>query len=148
MKLVPLSLMVALVVLTGYATSAGASPSSQSSPERAGSFCGVAKGVARDILNSTTVSNGRVSPANIKATYLRIAAAEPALLSSAPKRIKADLRPVFGFLNLLITDYKKVNWNPSGLAPYAPTLLARAQAIQPPLQALKVYFKSTCKLNL
>jgi hypothetical protein len=147
-KLVPLSLVFALVVLTAHSTSAGASPSSHSSSERAGSFCGVARGVARDILNSTSVSNGRVVPANIKATYLRIAAAEPALLASAPKPIKADLKPVFGFVNLLITDYKKVNWNPSGLAPYASTLLARARAIQPQLHALKVYFNTTCKLKL
>jgi hypothetical protein len=148
MKLVPLSLMFALVVLAGFSTSAGAAPSSRSIPERAGSFCGVARGVARSILNSTSVSNSRVSPANAKATWLKVAAAEPALLASAPKRIKADLRPVFGFVNLLIADYKKVNWNGAGLAPYAPTLLARAQAIQKPLNALKVYFKTTCKLNV
>jgi hypothetical protein len=148
MKLVPLSLMFALVVMAGFSASAGAAQSSRSTPERADSFCGVARGVARDILNSTTVSNGRVSPANLKATYLRIAAAEPALLSSAPKRIKADLRPVFGFVNLLIADYKKANWNVSGLAPYASTLVARGRAIQAPLQALKVYFKKICKLNV
>jgi hypothetical protein len=48
----------------------------------------------------------------------------------------------------MIVDFKKVNWNPAGLAPYAPTLIARARTIQKPLQALKVYFKTTCKLNL
>lgn len=148
MKLLPLSLMLAVVVLTGYSASAGAAPSSHSASERAGSFCGVARGVARDILNSTTISNGRVAPANVKATWLRVAAAEPALLASAPKPIKADLRPVFGFVNLLIADYKKVNWQASGLAPYAPTLIARARAIQPQLHALKVYFNTTCKLNV
>jgi hypothetical protein len=60
-----------------------------------------------------------VVPANVKVIYEKIAAAEPALLSAA-----------------------------AGLAPYAPTLIARARAIQKPLHALKVYFKTTCKLNL
>jgi hypothetical protein len=35
-------------------------------------------------------------PANIKTTYEKIAAAEPALLASASAPIKGDLRPVFG----------------------------------------------------
>ena len=48
----------------------------------------------------------------------------------------------------VIVDFKKVNWNAAGLAPYAPTLLTRAATIQRPLGALKVYFRKTCKLDV
>jgi hypothetical protein len=119
MKLAVLSLMLVLVVLAGFSTSAGASSSSRLGVKGPGSFCGVARSVARGIVNSTAIANGQVVPANVKVIYEKIAAAEPALLSAA-----------------------------AGLAPYAPTLIARARAIQKPLHALKVYFKTTCKLNL
>jgi hypothetical protein len=148
MKLAVLSLMLVLVALTGFSTPAGASSSSRSSREAAGSFCAVARGVARDIVSSTAIVNGHLVPAKIKVIYEKIAGSEPALLASAPGPIKSDLRPVFGFVNLLIVDFKKVNWNPAGLAPYASTLTARAKTIQKPLNALKAYFKTTCKLNL
>jgi len=145
MKFVPLSLLLALVVLASSASSAGASSSRRS--ETAGSFCGVARGVARDIVKSTSLSNGRGTRANIKTTYLKIAAAEPALLASAPGPIKSDLRPVFAFVNLVIVDFKKVNWNPRRLTPYLPTLIPRAQKVQKPLHTLEVYFKTICKIN-
>jgi hypothetical protein len=144
MKLVVLPLVLMLVALTS-ATAAGAATSSH---EASSSFCSVARGVAHDILASTSVSSGRVIPANIKTTYLKIAAAEPALLSSAPGSIKLHLKPVFGFINLVIVDFKKVNWNPAGLAPYAPTLLARAKVVQVHMHPLKVYFNTVCKLAL
>lgn len=146
MKLVLLSLLLALVVLAGYSTSAGASPSSRSTREAARSFCGVARGVARDIVNSTSISNA--TPANIKILYEKIAAAEPALLASAPRRVKSKLTRVLGFVNLVIVDYKKVSWNPSRLTPYLPTLVARGRTVQAPLHALKVYFNTTCHLNV
>jgi hypothetical protein len=148
MKLVPLSLVVTLIVLAAFSTSAGATSSSGSSRATTQSFCGVARGVARDIVNSTSFSNGRALPANVKTTWKRIAAAEPALMSSASTPIKADLRPVFGFVNLLIADFEKANWTASGLARYAPALVPRAQAIQPQLHALKAYFNGTCKLGV
>jgi hypothetical protein len=146
MKLVLLSLLLALVVLTGYSKPVGASTSSRSGPDAARSFCGVAKGVARDIVNSTAMSNAL--PANIKIFYEKIAAAEPALLASAPGPIKSDLRPVFGFVNLVIVDYKKVSWNPRRMGPYLPALVARGRTVQAPLHALKVYFNTTCHINV
>jgi hypothetical protein len=53
MKRVLLSLLLALVVLTGYSTPARASTSSRSGHDTSRSFCAVAHGVARDIVNST-----------------------------------------------------------------------------------------------
>jgi hypothetical protein len=142
MRLVALPLVLMLVALTS-ATAAGAATSSH---EASSSFCGVARGVAHDILASTSAVNGRIVPANIKTVYLKIAAAEPALLSSAPGSIKPHLRPVLGFINLVIVDFKKVNWNPAGLPPYLPTLLARARSVQVHIHPLKVYFNTVCKL--
>jgi hypothetical protein len=149
MKLAPVALALALVVLTGSSTAtAGAAPSTRAGRDTARSFCGVARGVARDIVNSTSISNGRVVPANIKTTYEKIAAAEPALLASAAAPIKSDLRPVFGFVNLVIADFQRVNWNPSGISPYLPTLIARSRSVQRPLHAVKVYLNTTCKLDV
>lgn len=144
MKLVALPLILALIALA-FSTSAGATTTSRATGQ---SFCGVARGVARDIMASTAVGNGGVVPANIRTMYTKIAAAEPALLSAAPASLKLSLRPVFGFVNLVIIDFKKVNWNPSTLAPYAPTLIARARAVQGHMHTLKVYFNTTCKLGI
>jgi hypothetical protein len=141
MKLLALSLALAAMLATS-AASAGASPTTTRG------FCGVARGVARDIVSSTRVANGRIAPANIKKTYLKIAAAEPALLAAAPGTVKVHLRPVFGFVNLVITDFEKVNWNPAGLSPYTPALLARARRVEPHIRPLKVYFHATCRLDV
>jgi hypothetical protein len=138
----------AFALLALGAGSATAAPSSASSTGATKSLCTVAHGVARDIINSTSISNGKMAPANVKATYEKVAAAEPALLASASGPIKTDLQSVFGFVNLVIVDFKKVNWNAGAIAPYAPTLLTRAAKIQRPLGDLKVYFHKTCKIDL
>jgi hypothetical protein len=133
-----------LVVLGSAAATAGAAPSKH---ETALGFCGVARGVARDIMKSTTFSKG-ATPANLRITYTKIAAAEPSLLATAPGSMKAHLRPVFGFVNLVITDFKKVNWNPAGMGPYYAGLSTRARGVEGHLNALKVYFNTTCKLDV
>ena len=143
MKLAALSSAL-LIVLGSAAATAGAAPSKH---ETALGFCGVARGVARDIVNSTSFKNG-ATPANLKTTYTKIAAAEPSLLATAPGSMKVHLRPVFGFVNLIITDFKKVNWNPAGMSPYYAGLAARARSVQGHLHAVKVYFDTTCKLDV
>ena len=147
MKFVPLSLVLvlALAVLAGATTSAGAAPSSRAS---SGAFCSVARGVARDIMNSTSIGNGKVLSANIRITYTRIAAAEPALLAAAPAPVKANLKPVFGLVNGIIVVFKKVNWDPHAVTPYLAPLFPRWQSAQKPLQSLRVYFRTTCKLDV
>jgi hypothetical protein len=144
MKLASLSLVLAVVMGAG-AASAGAAPTSRAS---AGAFCSVARGVARDIVSATSISNGNVVPANIRITYTKIAAAEPALLAAAPAPVKGNLKPVFGLLNAIIVVYKKVDWNPHATTPYLAPLLPRWQAAQKPLQSLRTYFRATCKLDV
>jgi hypothetical protein len=148
MKTVLLSLVLALAVSAADATSASASSSTRAGSETAASFCGVARGVARDIVNSTSLSHAAaLTPADLKTAYGKVAAAEPALLSSSPKTLKSNLRQVFGFVNLLIADYKKTNWNVRGLLA-DPTLVPRAKAVQRPMHAVKIYLNGTCKLNV
>ena len=137
----------AVVPLATFAASANASPALNSSGVATSSLCSVARGVAKDIVNSTSVTKAAaLSPADLKTTYEKIAAAEPALLASASGPIKRDLKPVFRFVNVLVADLKKVNWRIAGLAPQFTTLTAGAAKIQPQLNAAQAYFKKTCKL--
>jgi hypothetical protein len=145
MKPLPLCLALACLALAGYAPSAGAAPTARQSSS---SFCGVARGVAKDIVSSTTMAKRRVNPTDIMITYKKVHAAEPALLAAAPSPVKSRLRPVFGFVNLVIADYKKVNWDPSALGPFLPSLAARGVKIEPQLQALRTYFRTTCKIDV
>ena len=147
--LVLLSLAVALAVAAADATSASASSTAPASNRTAASFCGIARGVAHDIVNSTSLSRAAaLTPADLKTAYGKVAAAEPALLASSPKSLKVSLRQVFGFVNLLIADYKKANWNVRGLVADMSRLVPRANAVQRPMHAVKVYLNGTCKLNV
>ena len=146
--LVLLSLVVGLAVSAAEATSASASSSAPASNQTAASFCGIARGVAHDIVNSTSLSSAAaLTPADLKTAYGKVAAAEPALLASSPKSLKVNLRQVFGFINLLIADYKKANWNVRGLLA-DPTLVPRAKAVQRPMHTVKVYLNTKCKLDV
>src|SRR5581483_9244736 len=100
------------------------------------------RGVGRDLASVTSL--GRRP--NVKASYLRIATAEPALNASAPRSLKPHLRPIFSFVNLLIADFDKVGWQPAGMAQYFPKLLPRAEAVTPHLHVVDAYLKGTCKL--
>jgi hypothetical protein len=149
LALLSLGLVLALAVSAADAAAAAAPSSAPTVNGSAAGFCGVARGVAHDILNSTSLSGGSAAtPANLKTTYTKIAAAEPALMSSAPTKLKSDLRRVFGFVNVLIADYKKVNWNARALLPDLPTLVPRARAVEGPMHTLKVYLNTRCKLNV
>ena len=141
MKLaLPILVVVVALLAAGVAAAASASPS------HAQSFCSVSRGVAKQIVDSTRVLASE--PAKVKVTYEQIAAAEPALKSSAPRSVKVHLLPALSFVNLVIADFKSANWNVSGMTKYVPTLTARGEAVAPHLQALDTYFKTTCKLNV
>jgi hypothetical protein len=144
MKRISATFGVTALLLALCVGSASAAPRSSAS---ATSLCSVAKGVAKDIVNSTTFSK-TVTPANLKTTYLKIKAAEPALLGASSGALKTDLRQVFGFVNVVIADFQKVNWQPSGIVQYLPSLAPKAQKVDRPLKTLKVYFATTCKLDV
>jgi hypothetical protein len=132
-------LVLVLAVLAAGAPPAGAAGTG---------FCGVARGVARDIVASTSFSNGRLSPAGLKATYLRVKAAEPSLLATAPRPVKTNLRPVFGLINTIVADFQKVDWSTAGFVKYVPALAPRAEALTPQMQALRRYFRGTCHIDV
>jgi hypothetical protein len=130
-----------------FAVGANASTASKSASARSSSLCSVSKAVASDIVHSTAVKPTDTS-AYLKTVYGKIHAAESTLVSAASGSIKSDLHKVFGFVNVLITDLKKANWNVAGLAPYEKTLTADAAKIKTPLAALKHYYSTTCKLHV
>ena len=144
MKLVSL-LVVVLALAAATAASAGATPSAQTGSR---SFCSTARGVARSIVDSTTLPSGRVTPAALKTAYTKVAEAEPSLLATAPASLKPDLRPVFGFINVLIADFKKANWKVSNLTPQLPTLAAQADRVSPHIRRVRAYLNTTCKLDV
>jgi hypothetical protein len=140
------SLLVVVLALAGAtAVAAGAAPTTQTGSR---GFCSTARGVARSIVDSTTLPSGRVTPASLKTAYTKVAAAEPSLLATAPASLKPDLRPVFGFINVLIADFKQANWRVSNLTPQLPTLAAQAQKVNPHLRRVRSYLDTTCKLDI
>jgi hypothetical protein len=141
------TLLLALFTIAAGIAAAGAS-ATPSSNKASSNFCSVARGVAHDIVTSTSIANGHAVPANVKVVFTTIAANEPALLSSAPARMKVHLRPVFGFVNLAIADFEKANWNLLAMAPYRSALVARAQAVGGHVQALRVYFHTKCNFDV
>jgi hypothetical protein len=144
MKLVSL-LVVVLALTASTAASAGATATAQTGSS---SFCGTARGVARSIVNSTTLPSGRVTPTALKTAYTKVAAAEPSLLATAPAALKPDLRPVFGFINVLIADFKQANWKISNMTPQLPALAAKADKVSPHIRKVRAYLNSTCKLDV
>jgi hypothetical protein len=144
MKLASL-LIVVLALAAATAATAGAKTTAQTGSR---SFCGTARGVARSIVNSTTLPSGRVTPAALETAYTKVASAEPSLLATAPSSLKRDLRPVFGFINVLIADFKQANWRVANLAPQLPTLAAKADVVKPHLRRVRSYLDGTCKLNI
>jgi hypothetical protein len=145
MKLVSVLSVIAAI---GAGVAAGGANATPGSSATSFSFCSIARGVAHDIVASTSISNGRAVPANVKVVYTTIAANEAPLLSSAPTTMKAHLRPVFGFVNLVIADFKKANWNIAAMGPYTPVLISHARAVKGHVHALEVYFHTTCKLDV
>jgi len=144
MKLVSL-LLVALTLAGATAAAAGATSTARTSSR---GFCSTARGVAASIVNSTTFPSHRVTPAELKIAYGKVAAAEPALLATAPSSLKRDLRPVFGFINVLIADYKQAGWDISNLAPQLPTLAVQARKVNPHIQVVRAYLTTKCKLKV
>jgi hypothetical protein len=86
--------------------------------------------------------------AALRTAYTKVAAAEPALLATAPTSLKPDLRPVFGFINNLIADFKQVNWKISNMTSQLPTLAVQARRVSPHIRVVRAYLNTTCKLDV
>jgi hypothetical protein len=141
MKLV--FLLLVLFALAGASAAAGGAAQTTSR-----GFCGTARSVARDIVNSTTLPKGQVTPATLKTTYTKVADAEPALLATEPKVLKPHLAPVFSFINVLITDYKQAGWKIGNMTAQLPALAAQAQRVSLHIRAVRAYLNGTCKLDV
>jgi len=89
-----------------------------------------------------------VTPAALKTAYTKVAAAEPSLLATEPASLKPHLRPVFGFINVLIADWKQADWKIANLQPKLPTLAAQARKVNPHIRVVQAYLDNTCKLGV
>ena len=129
--------------------SAAAATAANQKQAAAASLCTVAKGVAQDIANSTSLSKAEVaSPAQLKAIYGAIAAAEPALKASTPGALKPDMTSVLSFVNIVIADLKQVSWNAKELAPKLVPLEGQVKQVEPHLKRVTAYLRGPCHLDV
>jgi hypothetical protein len=135
------------VVATIAALASVAAASGTSAVTRAGDFCSVSRNVAKNLVAASKISQS-ATPERLKSTWGAIKEAEPALKASATGSVKANLVPVLAFVDVVVADLKKVNWQVAGLAPYATTLIARANRVQPNLNALERYYRTTCHFHV
>jgi hypothetical protein len=142
------SVPVVLAAACAAAVAAAALPARAAAAPSGTRLCSVAHGVAADIVHSTSFAGTRVTPTKLRIVYTKIQASEPALRAAASGRIKADLTPVLGWINVLVTDLEKADWRTSRMLPYYASLAAGAQRIEPQIDALRTYFRSTCKLDV
>jgi hypothetical protein len=132
------------LALTAAVPAAGATRAAKP----ANAFCTAAKPVAANIVGLSAIGSEGESASQLKAFYAKITAAEPALLRTAPAAAKGDLKPVFAYVKVVVTDFQEAGWDPDMLAPVLPDLNARAAKIKGQLKALKSYFDGTCKLHV
>src|SRR5690349_15338432 len=74
-----------------------------------GSFCGVSKGVASELVNLQKQLQSAPSPTRLKAEFGAITAAEPSLKSSAPGSLKAPVKNLLSLANEIAADLKAGN---------------------------------------
>jgi hypothetical protein len=139
---------VLLAVVCAAALAAAVVPARAAAAPSGSRLCSVAHGVAADIVRSTSFAGTRVTPAKLRIVYTKVQASEPALRAAASGRIKTDLKPVLAWINVLVADLKKANWQTSKMLPYYASLAAGATRIEPQIDALRTYFRSTCKLDV
>jgi hypothetical protein len=148
------ALVSALVLLAVGTAGASASAASRASAAEAGSFCGLAAGIAKTALNPssglspTSAATSLASlESKLKTEFGMIQAAEPALIGAAPGSIKGDLKQVFAVDNMLFQDLKNAHWNFLALAPDEKSLEAEEAKIKVPLATLEAYFKTSCGIK-
>lgn len=139
---------VLLAAACAAALAAAVVPARAAAAPSGSRLCSVAHGVAADIVRSTSFAGTRVTPTKLRIVYTKVQASEPALRAAASGRIKTDLKPVLAWINVLVVDLKKANWQTSKMLPYYASLAAGATRIEPQIDALRTYFRSTCKLDV
>ena len=113
-----------------------------------GSFCGVSKGVAKNLVNIQSQLQTAPGPTKLKAEYGAITSAEPALRASAPGSLKGSLNTVLVLLNSVASDLRQANWNIAGLLPHMSSLEVKLNKADPSILKLKAYYRTTCKFDV
>jgi len=145
-RLVPIGTLVVLALASGSAA-AGATASSASSSTRAAAsesrFCQTAAVFGKSA-NLTTLP-----PKTLAADYAQFKALQPAMLSSAPSSIKADLKQILTFDDGLLAELSKVGWLMARLPrTYLETLAVTGPRLKPASDKVIGYLDSTCGLKL
>jgi hypothetical protein len=88
-------------------------------------------------------------PSQLKTDYAEFRAAQPSMLASAPKSIKADLSHVFTFDDGLFTELSKVGWSIARV-PHSvlATWAVQGPKLKPASDAVISYLDSACGLKL
>jgi hypothetical protein len=120
----------------------------QAGTARSTDFCSVSKTVAENLANLQQQLTSASGPAELKAKYSAITSAEPALKSTAPRKLKKPLNNVLGLANTVGRYLQAANWNIAGLLPHAATLNVQANKVQPSIAALDKYWKGTCHFKI
>jgi hypothetical protein len=136
MKLTALTAALALTLCAVGAAQAGTT--------RSANFCSVSKGVAADLVNLQKQLQSAPGPAQLKAKWGAITAAEPDLKSSAPRKLKKPVNNVLALANVIGRYLQQANWSIVGLLPHQATLSVRVTKAQPSLNALDKYWRGTC----
>jgi hypothetical protein len=142
------SLVAAGCALLVLAVGANAALGARSADARTASLCSVSKSVAANIAGSTDTKNIAGSPTKLKAFWGKIQSAEPTILGAASGSMKTHLTHVFAFVNTVIGDLNKVNWNYTALLPQEQTLENKAAQVAPDLKVVKTYYTKTCNLKV
>ena len=130
-------LVLALLAATGVVAIASAGPSTTTS------FCKYGGAFSRGVNILST------PPSQLKTDYAQFKAAQPSMLASAPKSIKASLSKVLTFDDGLFTELSKVGWS---IARVPHSVLAtwgvEGPKLKPASDAVISYLDSTCGLKL
>jgi hypothetical protein len=131
------------ILVLGLVAAAAATATAAAGPSASGSFCGNAGAFSKGV-NILTVP-----PSQLKTDYSQFKAAQPGMLSGAPKSIKTDLTEVFNFDNGLFTALSKVGWT---MAKVPHTVLAtwavQGPKLKPASDTVVAYLDKTCGLKI
>jgi hypothetical protein len=146
---IAVTLAMAATVAALCVPAATAAPTLHTSTQ-ARSFCSTAKGIAKYLASTLTLTNGvaDVSAANLKLAYTTITRSEPALTAGAPRSLRPSLTRTFSFINLAKRDLAKANWQTARLGPYVPALTAKYKASERSIKVVRAYLRGTCHLDV
>jgi hypothetical protein len=115
---------------------------------RSADFCSVSKSVAQELVNLQAELQSAPASTSLEAKFAAISAAEPALRSSAPSKLKQPVIKLLAFANTIGRYLRAAHWNVAGLILHEATLSAQESKTQPSVSALTKYWRGTCHFEI